>query len=270
MNDPQVVALIYHIEHNESVSYEDAKPFVRDEPEFRVKIKDKEVCFEFKKHYATESEARESIKKYIRVWEFDAGLRGDPDDFKLKFDRAKIVDRKPTPGKISVSATPVRLEVAVSVPAVTKAPSNYPSPPSGLFIDPDVQTLYDRYMHYRRGHELLPGISYFCLTFLESTAMARTKNKFREHQKRQAAADYYHIEENVLKRIGYISSEKGGPLEARKRDGIDHDLTAQERSFLQKAVKKMIYRMAEKSAAEKANAPTKNLSQISLSDLPPV
>ncbi len=253
MNDPQVVALIYHIEHNESVSYEDAKSFVRDEPEFRVKVKDKEVCFELKKHYTTKSEARESIKEYIRVWEFDAGLRGDPDDFKLKFDRANTVDRNPAPGKISVSATPVRLEVAVSVPAVTKAPSNYPSPPSGLSIDPDVQTLYDRYMNHRRGYEPLPSMVYFCLTILEYIAKTR-----------KAAAQHFNISKRVLDKIGELSSKKGGPSEARKAGAYD-DLTEQERRFLKEAVKKMIYR-----AAEKINDPAKNLSQISLSDLPPV
>ena len=254
MNDLHVVALIYHIEHDNSVNYEKTRPLVRDEPAFRVKVKDEKVYFKLKEHYATESEARESIKEYIRVWEFDAGLRGDPDDFKLKFDRAKIVDRKPTPGKISVSATPVRLEVAVSVPAVTKAPSNYPSPSSGLSIDPDVQTLYDRYMHYRRGHESLPSMAYFCFTTLKNI---ETTQKLPVHQ-------YYNISKKVLNKVSQLSSTKGG-LEARKRIGIDNDLTEQERRFLEETVVKMIYR-----AAEKANDPTKNLSQITLSDLPSV
>ena len=270
MNDPNVAALFYDIEHGDSVSYEKAKSFVHDEPAFRVKVKDKKVCFKLKEHYATESEARESVKEYIRVWELDAGLKHGPDYFKLKFNRAKIVDRNPTPGKKSVSAAPVRLKITTSVPAVTISPSDYPSPPSGLSIDPDdpdVQTMYDRYMHYRRGHEPLPSMAYFCLTILEGTAMAGTKGKFKENQKRQAAVEYYHIEEKVLKLVGKLSSEKGGS-EARKREGIDNDLTEQERSFLQEAVKKMIYRIAEKIKAKKAKNPTKNLSQITLSDLP--
>ena len=99
MNDPHVIALFYDIEHNDSVNYEKARPFVRDEPTFRIKVKDKKVRFKLKKHYATELEARQSIDKYIRVWELDAGLKRGPDFFKLKFARAKIVDRNPTPGK---------------------------------------------------------------------------------------------------------------------------------------------------------------------------
>ena len=270
MNDPHVVALIYHIEHDNSVSYEKTRPLVRDEPEFRVKVKDKKLCFKLKKHYATESEAQESVKEYIRVWELDSGLKHGPDIFKLKFDKAKIVDRNPTPG--SVDAAPVKWEFKIPPATGTIGPSNYPSPPSGLSVDPDVQTMYDRYMNYRRGYEPLPGMAYFCLTILEGAAMARTKGKFEKHQKRQAAAEYYHIEKEVLKRVGYLSSEKGDPLEARKREGPDDDLREQERHFkeqerrfLEDAVKKMIYR-----AAEKINDPTKNLSQISLSDLPSV
>ena len=287
MNDPHVDALFYTIEHDKSVNYEKAKPLVRDEPEFRIKIKDEEVCFELNEHYATESKARQSIDKYIRIWELDAGLKHGHDYFELKFDRAKIVDRNPTLGKKSVSAAPVRLKITTSVPAVTIAPSDYPSPPSGLSIDPDdpdvqtmyadVQTMYERYMNYRRKREPLPSMAYFCLTILEGTAMAGTKGKFKKHEKRQAAAEYYHIEEKVLKLVGKLSSEKGDPLEARKREGPDDDLQKKERRFkeperrfLEEAVKKMIYRAAEKIEIEKANDPTKNLCQITLSDLPSV
>jgi len=251
MNDPQVVALIYHIEHGDSVSYEDAKSFVHDEPEFRVKIKNKEVCFEFKKHYATEAEARKSIDEYIRLWELDAGLRHGLDYFELKFDRAKIVDQNPTPGEIEVSATITSGPVKISA-TLTIAPPEYPSPPSGLSIAPDTQTMYKRYMNYLRGYEPLPSMAYFCLTILEYIANTR-----------RSAAQHFNISKRVLDEIGELSTKTGGRREARKRDGVNRDLTEQERRFLEEAVKKMIYR-----AAEKANDPTKNLRQITLNDLP--
>ena len=262
MNNPQVVALIYHIEHDDSVNYEKARPFVRDEPAFRVKVKNKKVCFKLKEHYATESEARQSIDKYIRIWELVAGLRDGPDSFKLKFNRAEIVDRNPTPGTISVSAAPINLEITISTPTVTKTLPDYPSPPSGLSIDPDdpdVQTMYDRYMNYRRGYELLPSMAYFCLTILEYIAKTR-----------KAATQHFNISKKVLDKIGELSAKTGGRREARKRDGVKRDLTTQERRFLEEAVKKMIYRVAEKIEVEKTNNPTKILRQIALSDLPPV
>ena len=253
MNDPHVVALVYHIEHDNSVNYEKTRTLVRDEPAFRVKVKDEKVYFKLKEHYATESEARKSIDEYIRVWELDAGLRHGYDYFELKFDRAEIVDRNPTPGVISLRGTITAGTLSISG-TLTIAPLDYPSPPSGLSIDPDVQTMYDRYMNYRRGHEPLASMAYFCLTVLEGIA-----------QTRKRSAQYYKIGSRVLNKIGELSTKKGGPLEARKREGVDEDLTEQERSFLQEAVKKMTYRMAEK-----INDPAKSLSQITLSDLPPV
>ena len=253
MNDPHVAALIYHIEHDNSVNYEKTRPLVLKEREFRVKVKDKKVCFKLKEHYATESKARESVKEYIRIWELDAGLRHGPDFFKLKFDRAKIVDRNPTPG--SVDAGPVKWEVTIPPPTVTVGPSTYPSPPSGLSIDPDVQTMYDRYMNHLRGREPLASMAYFCYTII---------NYIAETQE-TPANQYYKISGRVLSRVAQLSSTKGGRLGARKREGVDEDLTEQERRFLKEAVVKMIYR-----AAKKANDPTKNLCQITLSDLPSV
>ena len=256
MNDPQVVALIYHIEHDNSVSYEKTRPLVRDEPEFRVKVKNKKVRFKLKKYYATEAEARGPIDEYIRVWELDAGLRRGPDFFKLKFDRAKIVDQNPPPD--SVDSASIKWEFTIPPATVTIGPSNYPSPPSGLSIDPDVQTMYDRYMNHLRGYEPLQGMAYFCLTTLEYIAKTR-----------KAAAQHFNISKRVLDKIGELSTKTGGRSEARKRDGVDRDPTEQERRFLEEAVKKMIYRAAEKIEVEKTNNPTKNLCQITLSDLPP-
>ena len=69
---------------------------------------------------------------------------------------------------------------------------------------------------------------------------------------------------NQVSRIGKLSSKKGGPLEARKHEGVDQDLTKEERHFLRQAVEKMIRRVAEK-----AHAPEKDLMTISLSELPP-
>lgn len=253
MNDPHVVALIYHIEHDNSVNYEKTRPLVCDEPAFRVKVKDEKVYFKLKEHYATESEARKSIDEYIRVWEFDAGLKHGYDYFELKFDRAKIVDRNPTPGERDLSATITLGNLEISA-TLTVAPLEYPSPPSGLSIDADIQTMYDRYMNHRRGHEPLPSMAYFCFTTLKNI---ETTQKLPVHQ-------YYNISKKVLNKVSQLSSTKGG-LEARKRIGVDNDLTEQERRFLEEAVKKMIYR-----AAEKINDPAKNLSQISLSELPPV
>ena len=254
MNDPHVVALIYNIKHGQSVNYRAAKSIDHEEPGFHVKIANEKVRFEFKKHHATVEAARRSIEEYICAWEVVAGLRGGPNCFKLKYDYAQIEDRNPTPGVTVLHGLPLRSEVTISKAVLTVSPPHYPSPPSGLKIIPDVQTLYDRYMGYRQGKEPLAGMAYFCLTILERSTEKKNSRK--------VAAETYGIKLEVLNKIGHLSSEKGGQ-QARKAGGKDEDLTTQDRHFLEEAIKVVIRR-----AAERAHDPHRALPQISMSDLP--
>ena len=98
MNDPHVAALVYKIEHGPAVDYRKAESIDHEEAEFRAKIANEEVRFEFKEHYATEDAARKAIEDYIRAWEFGAGLENGPSCFKLKFDHAQIGGPKPDAG----------------------------------------------------------------------------------------------------------------------------------------------------------------------------
>ena len=260
MNDPHVVALIYRVGHGNSVDYRKAEPLIREEPAFRVEVKDNQARFELKVHYATEEDARNAIKDYIDDWEFDACLEHSPDYFRLKFDRAQIEDRNPPPPRPGVKniAMTFRGEPGTWSVALTKVVLSYPAPSSEVnFRDPNVQRMYQRYMDYRQGKEHLASMAYFCLDVLEHSMGP-------EKIGRHAAAREYRIAFSVLDRIGELSSEKGGGG-ARKADGVDDDFTSQERLFLEQAIKRIIRR-----AAEKAHSPDKVLPQISLSDLPPV
>ena len=250
MNDPHVVALIYQIEHGRSVDYSKAKLLDHGAAEFRIKVKDSSVHFEFKDHYATKEAAREVLEDYIREWEFVAGLRRGPNCFKLKFDRAEIMDRKPTPtpGVVNISGT-IRSGVPTFSARATIMLRSYPPPPSGIKITPDVQTMWDRYMGYRQGREPLASMAYFCLDTLE------------DPEGKRAAADKYQISSNVLKKIRRLSSTRGGQ-QARKASGMVRDLTNQEHRFLEEAIKALIYRVAET-----AHNPNSDLRKISLSDI---
>ena len=248
MNDPHVAALIYKIEHGPSVDYRKAESIDHEEAEFRVKIANEEVRFEFKEHYATEDAARKAIEDYIRVWEFGAGLENGPSCFKLKFDQSQIEDRNPTPGAVSIG-TPIRFSFTVSEPTVTLSPACYPPPPSGLKITPDVQLMYDRYMDYLQGRKGLLDIAYFCWTVVKDNPA--TKKDFSKE---------------VRNTISRLAGGGGGPKHARKKEGIDKEpLTDQARHFLIEAIKAIIRRVAER-----AHAPDSDLPKISLSDLPPV
>ncbi len=255
MNDPHVVALIYRIEHGPSVDYSRAETLDHEEASFRIKIQDGSVRFEFKDHHATEDAARATIGDYIREWEFLAGLSGGADHFRLRFDYAEIEDRRPpvdsTPGVVSLRGSARLGSIrGRGTLTVTQRPRHYPPPPAGVTLTPDVKSMYDRYMGFRQGREPLASMAYFCLTVLEYS-----------HGKREKAAKTYGIDLAVLKKIGYLSSEKGGH-HARKAIGRSRDLTDRDRRFLEDATRAMIYR-----AARKAQDPSGNLPKISLSGL---
>ena len=105
----------------------------------------------------------------------------------------------------------------------TRLLPQYPPPPAGLKLCPDVQTMYNRYMDYRLGREPLTSMANFCLNMLESSIKTNSKTK-----RRNVAAEMYGIKSEVLYRIGYLCAEKGGQ-QARKASGKDNDLTIQER-----------------------------------------
>lgn len=253
MNDPHVVALNYLITHEDLIDYSEAEPLCRDEPIFRLTVDNRKVRFEFKEHYPTEKKAREALSEYIRVWEFEATLKyGNSGSFRLEFERSEIVDRTPTLGAVRVSG---KFEGRITGGAIsaklTLGVRRYPSPPSNMELNPDIETMHQRYMHYRQGREPLPAMAYFCLTVLERSAGGRPE-----------AASTYRIGKRVLEKIAVLSTNKGGS-EARKAGGISANLSPQERQFLQRAVRAIIRR-----AAEKAHSPNDKLPLIGMSNLP--
>ena len=257
MNDPHVVALFYNIEHDDSIDYSEAQSLYCDDEQFSISVEDKQVRFELKEHYVTEDAARKGAECYIRAWELEAGLRGKPGEFELRFKRAQIVDRNPpppTPGVVDIVPIPVTSgspTVRVNVSRVVQA---YPRPPKLSLSpdDPDVLTMYNRLKGYYENREPLASMAYFCLTMLEKHLC---KN-------RRAAANKYKIGNKVLNQIGNLTENKGGET-ARKATGIGTNLTRPESRFLEEAVKKTILRVAEV-----AHDPNQNLPTITLSDLP--
>ena len=116
-----------------------------------------------------------------------------------------------------------------------------------------------------RSAEPLAAMAYFCLSILENVKHNVLQNsKQKQQNPRSKAAEYYRIEEQVLDKIGELSSSKGG-AEARKADGVDKDMTNQERRFLKDATKAIIRR-----AAEKVYNSANDLPEILLSDFPPI
>ena len=259
MNDPHVVALHYTVEHGNSVRYQNACPLSLETPEFHLTLEDNNVRFVLKEQYADEDEARKASEPFVRCWEFVAGLRSGPGQFKLRYERAEIVDQNPSPPTSPSTLGIWNLRGNIRIPAptlsarITYESPRYPAPPSECIInpdDPDVATMYHRYERYRLGREPLPTMAYFCLTVLES--------KF---QSRQNAARKCRIDVQILHTIGELTDKKGGD-EARKAKGSGKDLTRQEKRFLKKAIEETIFRAAQVAADESQCLPTITLATL--------
>ncbi len=264
MNAPHVDALVFRIEHGPAVAYSDDAPSIdHEEPGFRVTLKDGTVRFALKEHHATEEEALEAVLPYIRGWELDASLHACPGDFRLRLDRAEVIDRQRPQSKqrtLNVSASRIAVRWTTGNVKVTLTRPAYPSPPAGVTLradDPDVETMYDRLSRYYAGHEPLPSMVYFCLTMLEYRSPGRGR------QQRHGAAVHHHISKRVLTEIAKLASNGGGVGSARKASATSTELSQPESRFLEAAVKMIIRR-----AAEVAQDPDAALPTITLADLP--
>lgn len=261
MNDPHVVALNYRIEHGCSVDYSKAEPLVCNELEdFRIEINcTQNVRFELKNPCATEKEAKKCVDEYIRIWEADACLKGGPDYFTLKYCGPEIEDRNPTPNTINLSGRGDLGEIRGSG-TLTLKPSKYPSPPSGMDINADIETMYQRYMGYLRGHEPLASMAYFCLTVLENWEKKKTnEQKKKTSEKRLNIEKKFQIPVHITNRIGELSSTKGGTEARKKNDAAvgkseeNLDFTNREKLFLEESVKMMICYAAKAIYCSKNN-----------------
>ena len=212
MNDPHVVALLYSIEHDNTVDYSEAPPIDEEVDSFRVRVEDKKVRLELKEHYATEDVALEAAEPYIRSWEMGAALRGLRGQFKLRYRGSVVVDRNPPPTSVGVNfaASGRRTSWSISASSATGTAQNpYPPPPSRLTLDPydpDVLTMLHRFEGYLDNREHLVGMAYFCLTMVTDHLCENEK----------AAATKYGISRQIFSKMGNLTGNKGGRGTARK------------------------------------------------------
>ena len=251
MNEPHIEALVYIVEHDDSIDYDNATPLHFDCPVFRLTVDGREARFEMMEHFSTEESARAAVQPFIDRWEFEASLRSGPGQFALRYRQPVIIDRNPTPGAVTFTVYETLL---ISDEVSFRVSGQYPEPPSDNLMnihDPDVRTMHTRLAGYRQGHELLTTMSYFCLTVLQ--------DKFGG---RRVAARECNIDLAVLNEIGRLSTQKGG-TQARKAEGTDTELSSQETSFLTQGIAHLIIRLAQVSAD--AN---QELARITLSHFP--
>ena len=163
-----------------------------------------------------------------------------------------VVDRDAGSGDVTIlgraaAALAVRISGKVAVER-----GSYPEPPVSFALDPDTETLWNRWRGYVEGREPLQAMAYFCLSVLEV------------HGRRAGAQKRFAVSGSVLRKIATLSTETGDPqTTARKATTNPRPITSLERAWLEAAVKALVRRAGEFAAASGAALPT-----ITMGDLP--
>jgi hypothetical protein len=257
VNNPRVNALHYRVVVGKDVDYNNAAPLSEATEDFEFSLDGKTAIFKMKGHYSTANEAKAVVERYLRAWDILIGLEQDPDDFRLVFDHADIIDRYPDMNDRNI----LNLQGHVSAHVVVSSKvslhvsrGKYPSFPKNFSASPDAETMYLRYKSYRLNRETLTSMAYMCLTILEAGAGGRKK-----------AARQYNIEYAVLDTLGRLASTKGNPAEARKfpKSGEFKPLSPKERDWIISVIKAVIRRVGDY-----AYNPRAKFRQLNMRDFP--
>ena len=253
MTDLHVQALQYRLVPRKGITYQEGLPAVdRDCGAFNVRLEDEVLRVTMRDHYESIRDAEAAVQPYLDAWHVDAALRADRAEFDFEYVDAEVVDRDAGSGDVTIlgraaAALAVRISGKVAVER-----GSYPEPPVGFALDPDTETLWNRWRGYVEGREPLQAMAYFCLTVLEV------------HGRRAGAQKRFAVSGPVLRKFATLSTETGDPqTTARKATTNPRPITSLERAWLEAAVKALVRRAGEFAAAPGAALPT-----ITMGDLP--
>ena len=254
MNDPHVERLHYEIRSGAETSYRVPGPVGFSNQLGHCEMREGMLVIQPLDHFATEDEAREAIKPFLRAWEISADLDTSLGTIYFEFHHADVVDRNP-PGVGESQTIEVKAADMVTVchaPSVQVTRASYPPPPKSFNITVDVERAYKRWQHYQAGREPLQGMAYFVLTIARDAAGSQAN-----------AARVFNLDTVILRKIGELTSTKGDAATARKvpRGGQFTELTDAEKAWLEQAVRRLITRFGERASGAV-------LGRLAMVDLP--
>jgi hypothetical protein len=256
MNDPHVELLIYRVVTPADVSFNNPPAIDGDLPAFRYRLENGCLTVTLKDHFVTQREARDCVEGFLRAWELDAALKADKSEFRFAFQQSHVIDRKPSSARGKVMDV-MDMFVMTDEVKVENVKAAYPSPPSRLKPSLDTETMWHHYSRYLEDREKITSMGFYCLSLLQW----RTGSK----KARQAVADQYKIQKDVLDMLGTLTSDVGDLTTARKLESCSQvrSHTVKEVEWIKAAVKALIRRKAEYD-----HDPAATLPELTLSDLP--
>jgi HAMP domain-containing protein len=203
---------------------------------------------------ATVAAAYGELEQYLRSWEILTNLHFDSGAMKLHFERMEILDGPP--GAQFSEALTDQLRPRGTLHLFVRNAytlTQYPPQPERFVATSDVVSMWDRYERYKNGRELLTEVAWWCLTTLEWLGGGMPR-----------AAMRYAISDHVLeklKRLAHVGDERT----ARKRFNgqILRPHTANEITWMEKAIRRIIHRVGEWESDRNATWP-----QITMEDFP--
>jgi hypothetical protein len=241
MRDPHVESLLYKLQMAQNVTYDNPSPLEIDYEEFSGCLENGVLTCQMKVHYPSIEAARRVVDPYLRTWEIYTSLNLGRGEMRFVYEDGKMIDRNPPPlGSPQV----IQVEGIGSATAFGNATihvtrKQYPKPPKTFRTTPDFQTLWQRYEMYLDGKEPLLSMAYFCLTVIEAKAGGRPR-----------APAIFAIEEEVLRKLGELTSVRGDSLTARKapRNTTIIPLADKERAWIEAVIKQLIRRVGESAS----------------------
>ena len=243
MRDPHVEAVYFKVGSVEDISYENPEPLSFSNHLGEFSLVDGVLKVVPAEHFCSGQEAGQAIEGFLRAWEIETDLKRNLGTIRFTYSRADVVDRDPPPPGEPLAVT---LEGCSVVTLNSSAICHltlrrYPQPPERFSASEYAQHAYRRWLGYRSGHEPLQAMAYFVLTLMETIAGGG----------RAKACELFKIDMEVRKKIGYLCSERGSALTARKVKSTDFDdLSHIEQEWLERAVKRLIFRLGELAAGQ--------------------
>lgn len=237
MRDPHVEAVYFKVGSADDISYDSPEPLVFSHDLGEFTLADGMLKVIPTEHFGNANEACQAFEGFLRAWEIEADLKQNLGTIRFSYFDADVIDRDPPPPGtqyVHLAGFSSGLAVSDSVSCHLTL-RRYPLPPMCFSATEYAQYAYRRWFGYRRGQEPLLATAYFILTLFERQAGTRAQ-----------ACVLFKIDRAVLDRFGTWCSERGGPMSARKAKETDfEELTHIETDWLDRAVKRLIFRLGE-------------------------
>lgn len=197
-----------------------------------------------------ETSAKIIIETMLKSWEIESGLKYGKKVMEFIHESTEMIVEEEDDVSLDTRIT-VKAKITANA-EVSKPLSNFPVKNNDFIVSPNIEVIWKRFEIYKEGRESLLSMAYFCLSYLESLCGNRAN-----------IVNTFKIERELLDKLGYISSEAGNLLEARKaKNNHFVDLDTQTIEWVENCILNIIKHLGRVEALTINNVEILTLSSI--------